>query len=218
MKSKTLSFEADYNSLVDWSIEAIISRNEGLEPLKRDKALYDCLLKGDLRQYYRNREADIQETINEYVRIWNDIESIFRATIEDLFGFDIKKDIKAFITFLPIFPRDLENRHFLVPFDGSESYRISIVLHEYLHFVFFDKLNNYSPSKVQWLVSELMIPLCFDYFSSKQLFDNLICSNYCLNKNSIFKGKGFFEEYKLHKISYETLVKKLELIVKEELL
>lgn len=216
--SRTLLFSTDYHSLVDWSTEAILGNREGLDSLRRDKTLYDCLLNHDLYQYHCIRKDDINKTIGEYNHIWNSVESDFRTTVEALFGKDISKGITAYITFLPVFPRDLEKRCFLVPFVGSEDYKVSIVFHEYLHFVFFDKLNNYSPSKSIWLVSELLIPLCFAYFRSKALFGKIVSSNYCLNKDSIDKGATFFEEFALQRISFETLVNELELVVKEELL
>lgn len=216
--SRVLSFSTDYHSLVDWSADAILDNSEDLDSLRRDKVLYDCLLKHDLYQYHCIRKNDIHEIIGEYNRIWNSVERGFRTTVEVLFGKDINKSVTAYITFLPLFPRDLEKRCFLVPFAGSEDYKVSIIFHEYLHFVFFDKLNNYSPTKSIWLVSELMIPLCFGYFRSKAIFGNLVSSNYCLNKDSIDKGATFFEKFTFQKISFETLVKELELIVKEELL
>lgn len=216
--SRTLSFSADYHSLVDWSTDAILENSEWLDSLRRNKALYDYFLNHDLHQYHNIRKYDISKAIGEYNRIWDSVKSVFRTNVETLFGTDISKGITAYITFLPIFPRDLGKRCFLVPFVGSEDYKISIVFHEYLHFVFFDKLNDYSPSKSIWLVSELLIPLCFGYFRSNAVFDNLISSNYCLNKSSINKGATFFEKFALQRITFETLVKELELVVKEELL
>lgn len=218
MTSSLLSFSADYQSLVDWSAEVVLGNNELLNSLERDKTLYDCLLKHDLYKYHLYRKDNIHKTIDNYKHLWENVEIGFRSTIETLFGTDIKKGIVAYITFLPVYPRDLGKRCFLVPFGGSDEYKVSIVFHEYLHFVFFDKLDNYSPTKSIWLVSELLIPLCFRYFNSKGIFHNLVSSNYCLNRVAIDKGLTIFEEFTLQRITFDTLIKELELVVIKELL
>lgn len=170
-----------------------------------------------LKNYFLSKRKEIECYKSKVENMWNSKSQRFLNCLKVYFNYSLisRRNIRVGFTFFTIFPRDLKKRKFLVPVLDNEDYLLSILFHEILHFMFFDKLDIYTNCIAEdlRLASELLIPVVFDFLERKNYYENLYVSNYCISGNQIKRGKVAFQKYLNHR-NYKSFVEDLIQIVR----
>ena len=175
----------------------VLTLNKIFPDKKRE--LENCLVE-DLILYTQNaffeREAFLRGSFSFYEAEWPKFNDKWQDYLEKFFfGVVSNKGVTAALTLLPIYPRDLCSRSFLVPATYEKEVLLSVVAHELIHFYYYDFLEqmnlNSADSKKIWVLSELLVPLMFSYYS-KNNTEQLKCSSYLFQKGFISKYEDTF--------------------------
>jgi hypothetical protein len=192
----------DYNTLNDWVISVLRQNQVKWSAFLEDNfEIASYIEKNRISDYYAIKHSDIHLRVLYCLDLWRCYEQPFDLLMMSLFG--IKEPINAvgYITFFPLFPRDIETHIFLIPFIESDIITLSIIAHEQIHFYFYSSLAFYRDSiheisdDMIWLISELMIPLLFEYMDQCSFMKNLVCSGYCFSELQKNKIKPIFNKY-----------------------
>lgn len=170
-----------------------------------------------LKNYFLSKRKEIECYKTKVENVWNSKSQIFSNCLKVCFNYSLtnSRNIKVGFTYFTIYPRDLNKRTFLVPVLDNDDYLLSILFHEILHFMFFDKLGIHTNgiSEDLRLASELLVPVFFDFLERKNYYKNLYVSNYCINGTQIQQGKIAFQNYLNHK-NYKSFIENLIQIVR----
>lgn len=205
-----LHFNDTYHCLIDWSINILKYNNKTSDNYicKNPHINYNI---DDIKNYFYLNKQKIYCRITYCENIWKKFEREFEICMKEIFHTNITIDSAAYVTFFPLYPRDLGSRAFLIPFEDSDDRTISIIVHEQIHFYYYHMLDRYKireqinrnssfekeaiNENLIWLISEIMIPLVFEYMMKKYSFNDLRCSQYCFNELQREKVRKHFKDF-----------------------
>ena len=133
-----------------------LSNIQGLTKEKRKQ-----LFKKVIQKEYNDKGKEIKEKFNKYIKIWKGIEPKFIKETEKLFSHPFPGgEYTAFLTILQICPRCIETKSFQVRLNKGLEYFISTVMHEMVHFMYFDYMKkvffNQLNEDLEWDLSEII--------------------------------------------------------------
>ena len=199
-----ITFSPSFHPLVTWSKETLSDKYERVECIfNPDKNL----MTQNMEEYYRDNQTLLEDKTNWYAAEWSMINSAYDGFLRKYFDHHGELDLSAFLTFFPIYPRDIENKVFLVPYTNDLHYLKTIAIHETLHFAYYSELsymldvNEYSDDEI-WLLSEVVVPLFFDLIEKELRLEKLKYSSYCFTDKHVNAISGIFRKYALRKIDF----------------
>lgn len=140
---------------------------------------------------------------------WQKIENDIFITLSEIIQANWpKKEITAFISINPIYPRFLNNLSFCVSPDNK--YSNLIISHEISHFLYFKKFkevfpkvkrDKYESPNKEWILSEIITPI--------------ILNDLRMRKILVEDKSGFYEEHKMLKLKGKSVIKIIEDLYKE---
>lgn len=210
-----LKFCSSFCDLNDWSLAQLQNNEQSWNIfLKRNQELASFIRKQNLRGFFEIHKNSISLKMATYRHYWSKYNHIWIEAILRDFQFKFDFYVSVYITFFPVYPRDIEKRRFLVPHTDDLDIVKSIIAHELLHFMFFSKYKGVVDQEI-WLVSELLVPLYFSYLMQQHSeMGELYSSNYCLSDKMIVSGSYVFERYIEKKLSFSEMILQLIQIVK----
>ena len=147
----------------------------------------------------------INTEIIRYQNIWDSYNDKYFDVLEkylDIKWINDKKEIDAFVGFIPIFPRDIDNYSFSLSTGIVDKDIIDTCAHEILHFLWFDKWMSLFPNTKR---EELNSPyLVWEY---SEMVVDLILNSIEFNKLFNFNFKSYDYFYKLEYNGYNVMEK-----------
>lgn len=122
-----------------------------------------------VRAYHETHRTILDSLVVRYQREWDTLNDRYLALLSDHLqtGFpERKKTMRAYVSMVPIFPRDLDAWSFHVGTDPEQL--VPIAFHEILHFFYFKKWREVFPNTrpeerdsphVVWKLSEILDPI-----------------------------------------------------------
>lgn len=157
------------------------------------------IIKEYLRDYYKNEK--ITNNINffktEISRAWGGVENDVMQVFMEIFDSKISNFPKAtaYIGSISIYPRDIKTKTFLIGFKQPIYSALKVILHEYTHFIYFDKWKKLfpkdspqtydAPNKL-WYLSEVLAVV----INSDERFLRIIPD--AENQDFYFNNKSFY--------------------------
>lgn len=122
----------------------------------------------EFTKFYNKIKLNLQNKCTTSQKIWNENKKNINNIYSKVFEIDcqqILNDMVAEIALNPICPRDIQNKRFLVFWNGDELNFIKTSLHEIIHFVWFyiwqnhfkDNIKEYEAPDLKWILSEMVI-------------------------------------------------------------
>jgi hypothetical protein len=123
-----------------------------------------------LEKFYDTHKNELIERTNIFQKSWDKINDKIMIALEDIIEEnwpENDKEMFAAIGLNPICPRDIIGRYFLVFYKMNEYEAIRTIIHEILHFLWFEKwktifpeagLEDLDPPSIPWKLSEI-VPL-----------------------------------------------------------
>ncbi len=138
-------------------------------------ALYEYI-----KRWQKKHKEQMERTRDGFVKKWSEIEGNYFDVFLAYFGLDnFEHDMKAYVSILPIYPRDLKHFEFNIN-DRDVTFSIAIAMHEILHFLYFKKwkklfpehgFETYNEPHLVWFLSEILAPIILNnYPASQKLF------------------------------------------------
>lgn len=177
-----------------------------------------------LRHIYFDRQNELLQAQQRFASWWSGIEIDWYLLLTDIFDLKNEEDIcyNAHIGIAPIFPRDIEERSFLVSLYADRQDVLRISAHEISHFAFYRKLKgvNFADSfseKHIWIISEILVPLLFGDKRAIAILGQMPQSSYMCKQSLIEKYREIYLERSERKTSAEEFIKRLfEVKIKNE--
>ncbi len=172
----------------DWS-HKIYNRHPELKQMLQgltdtQARYYQCHIYVKRFRKQHKKELDLAIELNK--KLWQPIEKAFLKTLVNHFETSYPERIKtitAYVSIIPIYPRDISRWSFHVSYFAPERVR-HIACHEILHFVYFTKWKELFPKTKReeldqphlvWRLSEILDPVMLNehplfktYFDKKQ--------------------------------------------------
>lgn len=101
-----------------------------------------------------------------YLNYWNNRKGIITERLDDLFEYKLKENVcRAYICVTPVYTRNVIKQSFLLPTNASEQRVLEIIIHEILHFYFYqnESVSQYDQDCI-WKISELIVPIVIENF------------------------------------------------------
>lgn len=154
----------------DWS-EKIFSVHPELKEILKGKTLRNShsLIKQYVRVNRQEHQEEVLSLVGRYQRTWEQVGNDYLTLLSGHFETTFPKEpqtIRAYISIVPIFPRDLDAWSFHVGTD--EHGMLPIAFHELLHFFYFKKWMEVFPETKReeldsphlvWKLSEILAPI-----------------------------------------------------------
>ncbi len=211
-----LEFCHDYCDLNEWCCSQMSQRADWNTFLQCNKEIASYIQKNDLRGFFTLHMEEYKKNIGSYKQMWGRYSHKWSAVVGKYFSYSNSYRIKAYLSLFPLYPRDIDGRLFLLPITDNIDTMLSVVCHELLHFLFFDKCTVYNieNDKTLWLTSELIVPLLFEHLNNQsEMGRELTCSKYCLSEEMISEGRKPFTQFLNSEIEFFQMVKLLKRIV-----
>jgi hypothetical protein len=203
-----LHFSDSYNCLNEWVLKTLKENNANWKNIISEIPHIDGYI-DNLKAYFDLNKVNIKKRISMCKNLWSGYEKRFEECMSNLFYSDEVVDSLAYVTFFPLYPRDIEHHIFLIPFASSDDLTISIMVHEQIHFYYYSMLEccgvtNYCKQntdnvkiseKTLWLIGEILVPIIFEYLENNYFFSNLKCSGYCFTDFQKEKIRDAFNRY-----------------------
>lgn len=219
--------------------QEFLLQHPGFEKIKRwDNAKISGMLKNE----YHLLSTELHSKTQLFTNYWLEIENDWFAFLESFFeakGLFAAQVFTAHLGIGQVFPRDINNRSFLVSHKLEKNPLLRLCAHETSHFYFYRCLCQLHPklttklmgSKKIWLLSEILVPLLFSTVASRNLlgqqsFDSYVCQKQlllsfkdCFTKriNNKLSVAGFFDTIMNLPIDRELLDPKFRHNYKEDL-
>lgn len=154
-----------------------------------------------LDSVYLERREEMLVAKDRFARWWGDCERSWLSLLSNVFELNQLQDdsFKAEIGIAPIFPRNIEQRSFLVPLRGSKKKIIRVCAHEISHFFFYQKFEKLEHSlqkedKKVWVVSELLVPLLFKDSRAQSILGSMPQETYICKKSVISRAWDIYQQ------------------------
>ncbi|MCK4453871.1 hypothetical protein KAU51_00795 [Candidatus Parcubacteria bacterium] len=162
------AFEKEAKIFNRWSTmeDYFFKKHPKIKSLKQtqDRKTKKEFIERYVKDYYKSHKELIGKRMKEAETRWKKVEQKFFYLADKLFQKYPwpKGDYRAFVTIWNIFPRDISKKTFQLPYKGRIFKKVeAIIVHEMLHFLFYDYLFKYFPkykksqySYAVWVLSE----------------------------------------------------------------
>lgn len=138
---------------------------------KQVKEIITPVVKNKIKQY----ENEMKDTIIRLQKIFDKINDELLVSLADVHEInwpDNCKEIRCYIGYIPVCPRDIISKKFWVSYMMSDEEIIKTAIHEMAHFIFYEKwediygevsLKDFSIPSPSWYLSEMIVdPLLND--------------------------------------------------------
>lgn len=199
----------------DWS-DVIYRNHPELEKMlkgKKSNKFYDSTYKY-ADDFIKKNKKELNIKVKKYQKEWDKINDRYLKILCKHFETTCPKDIKnmtAYVSIIPIFPRFLDEWGFNVSFQNPKS-MTPISMHEILHFLYFKKWMEVFPKTkrkeldspyLAWRLSEILCPIILNNHKDIQ---------------KLFKHKhGHYSEFQKINIGEKTMIGHFEDLYKEHL-
>ena len=212
-----VDFSKDYCNLNDWCCDKYL---EGMSikavSVDDNSEITSFIHERNLRGYFLLHQKYFSQQKEQVQEKWLFIEPVFKKMIKRYFDYEFLYSVKVCFSLFSLYPRDLDNRQFMIPHDADWIIKKSVIIHEMLHLMFYDvcRQKGLKEDEVLWLTSELFVPLLFNYLNkSDDCLGNLTCSCYCLTDDLIEESTPVFEEDISMRKSLISIIEDLKSIV-----
>ena len=133
-----------------------------------------------IAQLYNNRMCDLIDSANRFQILWDENSETLNKELFEIFGRQFEFDCIAYVNLNPIWPRFLEEKCFHVNVDAGDRYLLQSVMHEIVHFIWFEiwhqtfpkiPKSDYDYPNLSWIISEIAIEPIFRFSNLKNLCD-----------------------------------------------
>lgn len=212
-----IDFSKDYCDLNDWCCDKYL---EGMSikavSVDDDSEITSFIHERNLRGYFLLHQKYFSQHIEMVHEDWSIVEPTFKTLIKKYFDYDFTFSVKVYFSLFSLYPRDIKNRQFMIPHGEDWIIKKSIIIHEMIHFMFYDvcEQNGLEDNQTLWVTSELLIPLWFNYLNERDdCLGQLTCSCYCLTNELIERSKPIFEAAVSNGKSLLSIIKDLKTVV-----
>lgn len=175
---KKISLE-DNIRIVKWAY----SQEDSLDTKNKVRDLFPSINESNLESLvtdsYNELSSVFNESIINYQSYWNSISLDYLSILFDYLNIDgYSETLTVYVGILPIAPRDINNREVYINVSMEKNNFLSIITHEVLHFVWFNKFTKLYPKisydefnspNVAWIYSELVTPIILNLDSIVKL-------------------------------------------------
>ena len=132
----------------------------------------------------RNNKKELERKRESFQKEWNKINNRFMETLSKILEIDWPKEDKkilACVSLNPICPRDIKKRYFDIYYQGDVDWMKSLVMHEVLHFLWFEKWKQIFPKTsekhfntpyLEWQLSEMVPKIILSDKRIQKIFEH----------------------------------------------
>ena len=216
----TISFTTDYRDLNEKAFHILWEKDmralkKTLMPRMDGKFFSKDALLSFMKGDFSENAPLIQERCIFCQNQWHLQEKKWQQYLKRFFARETSpKTLTAAFTFLPLYPRDLENNCFLIPVLESCPDACSVIAHELTHFYDYDVwgqiADNFAlTTSKKWILSELLIPFLFRDFGEKTGYF-FHCSSYLFSKEGLKQCYPVFQNAWRQKEPFFFFLKEME--------
>jgi len=171
----------------------------------------------EVKKIYNNRQNQLVDAQYKFSKWWFPIEKRWFSFLKEIFELNnitANNVFTAYIGISPIFPRDIENETFLLPFYINRKKLLRLCAHETSHFFFYRKIKEINfavqpDERHLWLISELLVSLLFSDPRSIGILGQMSQSSYICKQSLIERCREIYQRRLGREITIQELLEHL---------